>query len=223
MKNKINISRRTIDDCLLILLGICVIAIAWSSVLQRLPDEFKNLPEGEDIIDISQYEYISHEWIPSGIPNRRAKGSKTRYLYNNDPNAIFFANQPQFDDKAGTSYYHKKDDIFPKPYEETSTIILTISGKADITIEGELAIEFKKFIEECIVDSKNIIIVSSKLEYPTKADIKIYHKYYPAYHKFAYIVITSNKILMVQYMNNNYIYYKLSDNLSEQIKTLIEN
>jgi len=210
---------------LLIFFIACIIVIVchliWT-LNYRLPDEFRNLPEGEDIIDKSQYEYISNEWILSGTPSRRAKGSKTIYLYNNDPNAIFFANQPQFDDAAGTSYYHKKNDIFPKPYDETATIVLVTDSKDDIMVEKELGIEFKEFIKEFLVDSKNVILLNSKIEY-TKAKIKIYHKNYPAYHNFASIDVLSEKLVMLSNSDSQkMIYYELPDSLSEQINSLIE-
>jgi len=219
MKNKIVITEKTIIIFLIALATISMYIMMLTTINSILPDEFKNLPEGEDIIDISQYENVNKEWIPSGVPNRRAKGSKTKYLYDNDPNAIFFANQPQHDNAAGTVYYHKKDDILPKSYEETALIILTISGKTDIKIEGELAIEFKEFIKDCLVKYKNTININKLFD---KAKIKIYHKDYPAYHNFATIGISLNSLIMSRRIDNDYIYYKLLDSLSKQIKILIE-
>ena len=223
MKKKVMVSKNLIKICICLLIIISLMFYFVSMLESRLPVEFRNLPEGETI-DRSLYEYVGKDWILTGVPNRKAKGSSSIYLYDNDTSAIFFANQPKYDDRSATTYYHRKDDILPKPYDETAKYVITLTNheigdRSSITFKDDLADEFRLFIEKCIVDSKNIIELD---KLPNMAWIDIYHKDYPAYNSFASFGIVSGKLVMDTQNNfENHIYYELPDDLSDKIKELI--
>jgi len=219
MKKKSKISKNLIKNCIGLIIIVSLILSILSALNARYPDEFKNLPEGE-IIDETLYENMGKDWIPTGTPNRRAKESDEIFLYDNDPNAIFFAKQPKLDDRTATAFYHKKSDVLPKPYDEGAIVVLSPSNGPNITLKDELANEFKSFIEKCGASSENAINVNERKRF---VSVDIYHKDYPAYHRYATIFISSKKLMLNTFETSyHYSYYELPDNLSEQIKQLME-
>lgn len=206
-------------------------------MLHKTAEDYKGEPpEGIDGNDVVYYNgaYYEHiiNWYPTGKISKKDKawfGSiyDKIAIYENDSDAIFIHHKTLLSDE---NYYHKKDDILPKQYSEDATIVFSVqidendfNKRKEVTLtDNKLASDFKVFIEKCINTPDEVIKETGRVS--NESFIYIYFENYPAYNVLGSLrILDTGKVVMNTFNTNNVTgYFLLPDDISGQIKKLIE-